>query len=215
MHSRAKIARTRSSTRKEYRSVDSASSSPTDWITAVGSITTPLMLLVLTGMGWLIKSSIDHVEAQRERAYKIEEQLREDRLKVYSDILKPFILVFTNNEAFQDNKAYEGKTQTQIVKESIISVEYRQAAFQLSLFASDSVIKAYNDLMQLIYHKDEQDLTRSMNMLRLLGKFLLEIRKNVGNEGTTLDNFAMLEWMISDMKDMRDLHLAHSQTPQH
>ena len=37
----------------------------------------------------------------------------------------------------------------------------------------------------------------------LLGKFLLEIRKSMGNEATKLGNWDMLAWLLTDIKKYR------------
>ncbi len=73
---------------------------------------------------------------------------------------------------------------------------------------SDSVVKAYNNLMQYFYNMQEPDAKPSENMLKemleLLGDFLLEIRKSMGNETTKLENWDMLEWWMSDARKLRN-----------
>ena len=41
-------------------------------------------------------------------------------------------------------------------------------------------------------------------MVALLGRFLLEIRRSMGNEKTTLDHFDMLEWFLTDVRAYRE-----------
>ena len=41
-------------------------------------------------------------------------------------------------------------------------------------------------------------------MMSLLGTFLLEIRKSMGNETTALDNWDMLEWFLKDARRFRE-----------
>jgi hypothetical protein len=38
---------------------------------------------------------------------------------------------------------------------------------------------------------------------KLLGSFLLEIRRSMGNEDTDLDNLEMIEWFITDARKYR------------
>jgi hypothetical protein len=40
-------------------------------------------------------------------------------------------------------------------------------------------------------------------MMSLLGAFLLEIRRGMGNETTKLDNWDMLEWFLTDARKYR------------
>lgn len=171
-----------------------------EYLTAVGSIATPILVLILTGIGWTFQHRI-------ERIRKLEELLRADRIGVYNKILEPFIILLTKNEGLANQNKYKGKSKSDIAGEIILSTEYRQAAFQLALMGTDGVVRAYNDLMQFFYKhpattvssdKDKVDATREM--MGLFGRLLLEIRKSVGNEKTSLKNMEMLEWLITDIK---------------
>ncbi len=91
------------------------------------------------------------------------------------------------------------------------SLEYRQAAFKLSLFANDDVVKAYNNLMQFSYKMGSDAVSTEEHESRAIGRqlvstfgdFLLEIRKSVGNETSSLSNLDMLEWMITDIDSLK------------
>ena len=56
-----------------------------DWIQIVGP---PLLMLVGGIITWIIKSKIEELHA-------IEEKLREDRRKIYIQILDPYIRLFS------------------------------------------------------------------------------------------------------------------------
>jgi len=45
---------------------------------------------------------------------------------------------------------------------------------------------------------------KSKEMLGLLGNFILEIRKSMGNETTQLDKWEMLEWWMTDARRLRN-----------
>ncbi len=70
--------------------------------------------------------------------------------------------------------------------EIVTSVEYREAGFRLALFGSDSVVRAFNSFVQFAAkNKDVGDLQKtgkSIESLKVMGEFLLEVRKNVGND---------------------------------
>ncbi len=58
----------------------------------------------------------------------------------------------------------------------MLSLVYRKYAFKLSLVGTDSVVLAYNELMQFFYNQEEitaptEDKLKAM--MRLLGTFLL------------------------------------------
>lgn len=180
------------------------------WIAAIGAILTPILLAVLSAVGWMIKQKVGTTRERElqagERASRLETDLREDRLAVYMEILEPFVLVFTKDQGFLGDKAYRGKTKDQVVLELMLSVPYRQAAFRMSLFASDDVLMAYSRLMQFFYGRGEaaeSTPNQTLEMVHLLGAFLLAVRRGVGNERTGIDSFGMLEWLVTDMADYR------------
>ena len=41
------------------------------------------------------------------------------------------------------------------------------------------------------------------DLMALVGGFLLEIRRSVGNENTKLDNIEMMEWMLMEAMEYR------------
>ena len=184
-------------------------------ITAIGNIATPILLIVLSGIGWFIKGRLETSqkaeEELRRRAEKLEEEIRGDRLQVYNDILEPFIILFTKEEAFSGNRSHKGKSKDQRALETMLSLKYRQTAFKLTLFANDGVVKAYNQLMQFSYKMGNDPASSegrdpnatSLQILGVFGTFLLEIRKSIGNEATSLSNFEMLEWMINDIDTVK------------
>lgn len=67
---------------------------------------------------------------------------------------------------------------------------------------------AYNELMQYFYQRSDQSPQATpievREMMSLLGRFLLEIRRSMGNEATKLDNWGMLEWFLTDARKFRD-----------
>jgi len=166
-----------------------------DYVTAIGAITTPILVLLLGGLGWIVKNRFD-------KAIKREEALREDRVEIYNKILEPYIIMFMKPDILAKDPMYKDKSQETAISEILHSVSYRQTAFKLALMGSDEVVRAFNDLMQFFYNQDlkqviVQDPKKPM---AVLGDFLLEIRKSVGNDDTTIQNLEMLEWMITDIR---------------
>jgi len=81
------------------------------------------------------------------------------------------------------------------------SYEYRKTAFNLNLFGSDEVVRAYNALMQHTYEAESAEKQDPTKMMSLWGTLLLEIRKSLGNEKTKLDKLDMLRGMIKDIDE--------------
>ena len=171
-----------------------------DYIVAIGTVATPILVLVLTGVGWMYRQSM-------ERKLQLEEKLRSDRIEIYNEILEPFIMLLMSDAAWSRDRKNRSKNKSDLALEKMLSLDYRKVAFKLSLLGSDSVVSSYNDLMQHFYGlaENEQSLsdTQAKETLTLLGSFLLEIRRSMGNENTQIDNWDMIEWFITDAREIR------------
>jgi len=103
--------------------------------------------------------------------------------------LDPYIRLFAD---------ISGQGQVQAVKR-MTSPEYRKTAFELNLFGSDDVIRAYNTLMAHAYEAESTGKQDPKTMMTLFGSFLLEIRKSLGNKKTKLEALDMLRASIKDI----------------
>jgi hypothetical protein len=56
--------------------------------------------------------------------------------------------------------------------------------------------------MQFFYNNNMNEVTSKdpKKPMEVLGEFLLEIRKSVGNDDTTIQSLEMLEWLITDIR---------------
>lgn len=150
-----------------------------NWLQILG----PSLLIVLGGIvTWFIKSRVEELRATEQR-------LREERRKIYSQILDPYIRLFAD---------LKGQGPTQAIKK-IMSYDYRRTSFDLNLFGSDQVIRAYNALMKHTYEAESTGRQDPKEMMRLWGSFLLEVRKSLGNRKTKLNEIDMLRAMIKDI----------------
>ena len=150
-----------------------------NWLLAIG----PSLLMVLGGIiTWLIKSRIEELRAT-------EEKLREERRRIYKELLSPYISLFADLSQAGQQKAVRQMT----------SREYRETSFDFNLFGSDEVINAHIALMQHFYKSEKTGTQDSKKMFRLYGGFLLAIRKSLGNKKTKLNEIDMLISMIKDI----------------
>jgi hypothetical protein len=169
-----------------------------DYAVAIGSISTPLFVLFLSAVGWKLKTST-------ERKIELENKLRDDRIKVYNQILEPFIILLTSDAAWQRDKKYKNIDKVDYATSKMLSLEYRELSFRLVLMAPDSLVKSYNTLMQHFFNSSEKSsLDGYKEMVRLLGTFLIEIRKSMGNESTKLDHWDMCEFWMTDARKLKD-----------
>ncbi|AEG10985.1 hypothetical protein BM607_007750 [Shewanella sp. SACH] len=172
-----------------------------DFVTAFGSIATPIIVLIISTLGWKAKNNI-------ERKIDLENKLRDDRIEIYNKILEPFIILLMSDAAWKSDKNNKGKDKNALATSAMLTLEYRRHGFKLALMANDSVVKAYNDLMQYLYNMEEEHKSGNTDflkdMMQLLGNFLIEIRKSMGNEATELDVWDMCEWWMSDTRKVKN-----------
>jgi len=170
------------------------------YVGAIGSVATPLVVLVLAGVGWRFRAGI-------ERRFAQEDKLREDRIGTYNKILEPFVLLLMSDAAWRSDPKNKDTDKNDRATRIMLSLDYRSYGMRLALVGSDSVVRAYNDLFQFFYQRGERpgpsgpDEIREM--MRYLGGFLLEIRRSMGNTSTKLDHWDMLEWFINDARKYR------------
>ncbi|KLN59217.1 hypothetical protein WH96_18935 [Kiloniella spongiae] len=166
-------------------------------LTAIGSVATPILVLFLSSIGWKAKKDI-------ERKVELENKLRDDRIDIYNQILDPFIILLMPETAWRSDKKNKGKNKEEIATNNMLSLEYRRYGFKLALMANDAVVLSYNNLMQHIYNIQENEETDFVPLLKLLGEFLVEIRKSMGNESTKLNHWDMCEWWMSDARKIKN-----------
>lgn len=186
-----------------------------DYATAIGSTLTPILVLLLTGVGWHIKAKLernrDEGSKAQARIRELEDKLRADRIETYNQILEPFFVLFTTDAIFTSDPKFKGKNKDQLSIGKMLTVEYRKVGFKLSLVADDAVVRAYNKLMQFFYKgkheglSDDELRVQTSQWIKLLSELLLEIRKSMGNQHTSLTNWEMIEWFMSDADVMREL----------
>ena len=167
-----------------------------DYVTAIGAVATPLLVLLLTAVGWRLRQSI-------ERRRELENKLHADRIETYNKILEPFIIFLMPDAAWEHDIKHKGKNKKDFAMTKMMSLEYRNTSFKLSLVGSDAVVMAYNNLFQFFFEQGsapEHTSERLRIMLSLLGTLLLEIRRSMGNESSKLTNWQMLEWFITDVR---------------
>jgi len=145
----------------------------------------PVLTLAAGAVGWFLKSKIEAARA-------VEDRLRQDRIKVYAEILEPVLAPFTESD-FKARHVAQRPSPTVLKK----------AGFQLALMGSDPVVTAWNTLMRHLYKADPNDNAAGSASLKLLGHLLLEIRRSIGNQRTRLDDWDMLTWLLKDIESHR------------
>ena len=152
----------------------------------IANLAPTLVGLVGGAIGWFLKSRL---EAKR----RDQEALRDERAKIYVDILMPFIRIFTDLSPARQEEALR----------EVKSVEYRKLAFRLALIGDDTVVRAWNRLWQTLFRMQTAKSSSPEELVLGLGDVLLAIRKSLGIKDTSLDNKDMLRWMITDIDKLK------------
>ena len=183
-------------------------------IALVAQLCTPFLILCLSGvgtfLGLMIKRGMEKAQRQEQRLQELEAKLRDERIEVYNTIIDPLAIMFSKDENLTKQSRFNRFRGKNVSKEEIaasvmLSYEYKLAGFKLALFGSDEVVRAYGRLMQHSFkhaHRENDDES-TRKLLELMGDFLIEIRRSVGNEETNLDIIEMFEWFITDIENLR------------
>ncbi len=169
------------------------------YITAVGSIATPLLVIALGAIGWKFR-------AEYERRLNLENQMRDERTAIYLDILEPFIIMFMSEAAWKSDPKNKSRDRFDVGIRKALSLDYKRRSFELILIGSDEVVTAYNNMMQFLFQNADNptDTEKANQLLGFVADLLLEIRRSMGNDQTELDKWATMEWFITDIQQYRD-----------
>lgn len=152
------------------------------WLYAIG----PTFLLILGGIiSWALKARYDKLKEQ-------EEILRGEKIKIYKKLLEPFFIILSDTSKISE--------ATKI----ILSYQYKENAFIMRIFGSDSVIEAHNKLMKISYNPEINTENNPKIMIEAVGRLLLEIRKDIGNKKTKLNEIDTIRFIIKDIEKYYD-----------
>ena len=134
-----------------------------------------------------------YFQSRAEKLRRLEESLKDRRLKLYSDALDPFIKLFAG--------VRDVKATAQVMKD-IQGYSYRKTIFDVTMFGSDEVVQAHNALWTHIYESETKG-QQPREIMRLWAGLLLAVRRSVGNADTKLDEWDMLAAQIKDIESLR------------
>ena len=142
----------------------------------------------------LVKLLRRYIEIQEQAAVREQEILRDQRRRIYVDLLKPFVMMFSGIK-----NPHEMRKATKLV----LSTEYRNVTLELKLMGSDEVVRSVNEYMQLIYNKAAKGEFTPRDLVEYFGGLLLAIRKDLGGHDTTLEPIDMLRDWITDIDSLQ------------
>lgn len=155
-------------------------------ILAVIAVAGPLLGGFVT---WWAQSRI---EANRQQA----ERLRSERIKLYTDLLEPFIAMFSGGDPKLQEKSAA----------RILSPDFRKLMYRVMLMGSDDVVSAINAMWTQFYANSDDGVTdhEAIESMRCIAEALLAVRRELGDRKTKLQWPDMLRARITDL----DEHLA-------
>lgn len=137
-----------------------------------------------------------YFQKQRDKLLIEQETFFQKKRENYFKVIEPIVLMISN----ASNKREQEK-----VIQKILTNDYRKEVLALSLYGNDAVVQSFNNLFQFIYNEIRLKENPTL-LIPLLGKILVEMRKELGNKNTTLDEFEILEFLIKDIKDLKTIN---------
>ncbi len=95
-----------------------------DYLSAVGAIATPILVIILSAIGWKLRKGI-------ERRSELEDKLRDDRIEIYNKILEPFVIILMPETAWEMDKKHKGKDKNLYATTQMLTLEYRRLGFKM------------------------------------------------------------------------------------
>jgi Mn2+/Fe2+ NRAMP family transporter len=161
----------------------------------IASIVTPFVIVILTYFSHRWGLRIEH-------QLDLEQKMQDERSDIYNHIIEPFVIMFVSDEAWKTDPKWKNRDKNTVFSQQILSVEYQKFVFKMVLTGSDEAVIAYNRLRRHFYDQNKSnpqiDQESVKKGLRLIGEFLLAIRKSVGNDNTSLKYGQMLDWLMRD-----------------
>lgn len=155
-------------------------------IDPISLITSNIHTITVLLLGFLSSGTlIAWIDNRYKKINSLEDKLREDRRKIYFDLLEPFVKLFNRENSREEAITY------------IVSEKYRRTSFEVTLIGSDAVVRAHGDLMQQTFH----EVNEPKKMIGSLAALLLELRKDLEHTNTKLTKKDMLRHMITDIDE--------------
>jgi hypothetical protein len=135
----------------------------------------PSLLTVLAGgLGFIVSKFYETVKENKQRTY-------DKKREVYYKLIKPF------RETLTPSKNKKQELSQEQIKDAV------EAAFDNILYASDDVVRAYGTFRNLSANGDQLPET----VLKQLAILLKAMRKDLGNQYSTLDEVDILKMFIN------------------
>ena len=158
---------------------------PAQEVVGIDPLITGIITAIFSGLVvWFIKAQVENIRREKER-------LQSERKKIYFDVLDPFMRAMTGlgNEA-ESKKAFR----------QIATHEYKKKmAFELGMMGSEEVVRAFNELMQMLYKVDEEEDPPTQTLMHKWGELMLAVRRDLTGKKTKLKPVDMLKSWIKDI----------------
>lgn len=165
-----------------------------DWFQPTQAI---VLLLLGAGATHLSQRRVEQIKAEKQalaaaqaRLHEAELRLRDERRRIYLQVLDPYIEVL--HALGNGLPAAEANAR-------LGSVNHRKAAFELKLVGTDEVVGAFNVFARYIVDARTLPTESPGTLLRNWASLLLAIRKSVGEPGTSITPRDMVVDWINDI----------------
>jgi len=150
-------------------------------VVAVIAAVSSIVAAVVAGVFALLARRLDVRLQQSEKA---QDQISERKRSIYEPVVELLDHMFTTDEL---------PTSEEVQHK-------RRFDTWVNLYGSDGTVRAYSRLMQALPHDPPGDV-----QFRLYADFLLEVRKEIGNPGGSLDRMQILGPRLTNLSDRTSL----------
>lgn len=136
---------------------------------------------------WWVQSRIEQSRQEREN-------LRSERVELYTDLLEPFITVFSGGDPKLQEKSAA----------RILSPDFRKLMYRVMLMGSDDVVRAINAMWTQFYANSDDGVTEEEAVLsmRSIAEALLAVRRELGDRKTKLIWQDVFRARVTDLDDL-------------
>ena len=142
----------------------------------ISSLATPILILLLAGLGWLYKH-------EREKRTRAEEQLNPIKRETYEELVSIFFDIFKDQKK---NKDLSPENYT---------LRLMEAGKKMMLFASDEIFLHYRDWFEMA--------KQGKVSLLHFGNLIIKARKDMGLWNTKITGEDILRMLLTDFDEAK------------
>jgi hypothetical protein len=164
-----------------------------DWISKNNQISIPIITAVISLISILCQKSW-------ELRYKTEQQIKNKKMKLYSDIISEISYFFSKTPSSLDMQTPDPDLAKDFEKKK--SIRFAKVMLELNhkiiAWGSDDVLKAWSEIKKTSYNQD----TNPNNIMFAIEKLIYAMRKDLGHKNYNLFKGDILSLWFNDVNSV-------------